>query len=113
MNGLIKEVAEDMGLPLFDIYTPYKEAVMKSGPNTYHVRRIDLEKVDKKYHEWLKPFTYDYTQKGRTRKVVLADDNSLDPILGRYKEWYYDHHPNLAGYHLIGFETVEFLKSNN
>lgn len=113
VNGLIKEVAEDMGLPLFDIYTPYKEAVMKSGPNTYHVRRIDLEKVDKKYHEWLKPFTYDYTQKGRTRKVVLADDNSLDPILGRYKEWYYDHHPNLAGYHLIGFETVEFLKSNN
>ena len=75
VNGLIKEVAEDMGLPLFDIYTPYKEAVMKSGPNTYHVRRIDLEKVDKKYHEWLKPFTYDYTQKGRTRKVVLADDN--------------------------------------
>lgn len=52
VNGLIKEVAEDMGLPLFDIYTPYKEAVMKSGPNTYHVRRIDLEKVDKKYHEW-------------------------------------------------------------
>ncbi len=22
VNGLIKEVAEDMGLPLFDIYTP-------------------------------------------------------------------------------------------
>lgn len=34
----------------------------------------------------------------------------LDPILGKYKAWYYDRHPNLAGYHLIGYETVEFLK---
>lgn len=107
VNGLIAEVAKDMELPQFDIYTPYKEAVMKSGPDTYHVRRIDLEKVDRK-----KPFTYDYTQKGKTRKVVMADDNILDPVLGRYKEWYYDHHPYLIGYHLIGFETVEFLKKD-
>lgn len=110
VNELIKSVAQEMNLTLFDIYTPYKNAVLKSGPDTYHVRRIDISKVDKKYHEWLKPFTYDYKQKGKTIKVVLADDNSLDPILGKYKAWYFDNHPNLAGYHLIGYETVEFLK---
>ena len=110
VNELITEVAQEMNLTMFDIYTPYKKAVVESGPDTYHVRRIELNKVDKKYHGWLKPYTYDYKQKGKNMKVVLADDNSLDPILGKYKAWYYDRHPNLAGYHLIGYETVEFLK---
>lgn len=112
VNELIKSVAQCMNLTLFDIYTPYKKAVLASGPNTYNVRRIELNKIDKKYHEWLKPFTYEYKQKGKSTLTVMADDNSLDPILGKYKAWYFDRHPNLAGYHIIGYETVEFLKKN-
>lgn len=47
VNELITEVAQEMNLTMFDIYTPYKKAVVESGPDTYHVRRIELNKVDK------------------------------------------------------------------
>jgi hypothetical protein len=45
---------------------------------------------------------------GKDPQVVVLD-NRLDAHLGHLPGWFDDRHPNLAGYHVIGDETVKFL----
>ena len=112
INGLIKKIAEDEGLPLFDLHTPYQKFLDENGPHSLNVRVVYVDQIDEGYHELLKPYTH--FRKGwsgrRSGDVVKMNDNLLDPLFGHIKGWYDDRHPNSAGYNLIAAETVKYLK---
>ena len=103
INGLIRKVAEEEKLALFDIYPRYAEA-LKHGPDMLNYRRYSLEKIPEKLREFAKP----YTTEGKDPSVVVLD-NRLDSHFGNLPGWYGDRHPNLAGYHVIADETAKFL----
>ncbi|MEO2027317.1 MAG: SGNH/GDSL hydrolase family protein [Fuerstiella sp.] len=100
INDLVRQVAEQEQLPVFDIYPRYA-AELKKGHNMLNYRRYPLGNVPQKYHEFVKPFVHG------DRVVVMA--NELDPILGHLPGWYSDRHPNLAGYNVIADETAKYL----
>lgn len=103
INDLVRRVASEEKLPLFDIYPRYYEE-LKKGPNMLNYRRFPLAKIPEKYREFVKPFVMNEKEP----KVVVMD-NRLDAHFGNLPGWYGDRHPNLAGYHVIGDETVKFL----
>jgi lysophospholipase L1-like esterase len=100
INDLVREVARDENLPVFDIYPRYAAELTK-GQNMLNYRRYPLEKVPEQYHNLVKPFVHG------DRVEVMA--NELDPILGHLPGWCGDRHPNLAGYNVIADETAEYL----
>ncbi len=100
INDLVRQVALNEKLAVFDIYPRYA-AELKNGPNMLNYRRYSLKKVPEQYHELVKPFV------SGTSVVVMA--NELDPILGHLPGWYADRHPNLAGYNVIAHETAKYL----
>ncbi len=102
INALVRQVATEEKLRLFDIYPRYA-AELEKGPNMLNYRRFPLAKVPEKYHEFLKPFV------SGTPPTVIVMDNRLDAHFGHLPGWFSDRHPNLAGYHVIGDETVKFL----
>ncbi len=102
MNRMIYEVSGKLELEVFDIYTPYQAHLDKYGQHSLNVRGMHLDSIPKKYHEMLKGNTILYRQKGGSYMRVREDDNRLDYLLGGYKEWFHDRHPNLAGYYLMG-----------
>jgi lysophospholipase L1-like esterase len=102
INGLIRQVATEEKLKLFDIYPRYA-AELEKGPNMLNYRRFPLAKIPEKYHEFVKPFI-----SGKPAMVVVMD-NRLDAHFGHLPGWFSDRHPNLAGYHVIGDETVKYL----
>ena len=105
INDLVRRVASEEKLPLFDIYPRYYEELQK-GPNMLNYRRFPLAKIPEKYREFVKPFVVD---KGNKESTVEVMDNRLDAHFGNLPNWYGDRHPNLAGYHVIGDETAKFL----
>ena len=100
VNKLIAKVAEDEKLPLFDVYTRYA-AELKNGQNMLNYRRYPLSKIPEQHREWVTPFV-------RGESVVVMD-NRLDAHFAGLPGWFGDRHPNLAGYHVIGDETANFL----
>ena len=100
INALIRQVAEDEKLPLFDVYTRYK-AELAQGQNMLNYRRYALERIPEAQREWLKPFV-------RGDSVVVMD-NRLDAHFRDLPGWFADRHPNLAGYHVIADETAKFV----
>ena len=100
INDLVRQVAEQENLAVFDIYPRYA-AELQHGPNMLNYRRYPLEKVPEKYHELVKPFVQGPS--------VVVMDNELDAILGNLPDWYSDRHPNLAGYNVIADETAKYL----
>ena len=100
MNSLIRQVAEQEQLDLFDIYPGYA-AALKQGPNMLNYRRYPVEKVPQQFQALVKP----YVHRGR----VEVMDNELDAVLGHLPGWYGDRHPNLAGYNVIASETSKYL----
>lgn len=105
INNLVRQVAEEEKLVLFDIYPRYA-AELKRGPDMLNYRRFPLAKIPEKYHELVKPFVFDV--KGREPSVEVMD-NRLDAHFSGLPGWFGDRHPNLAGYHVIGDETAKFL----
>lgn len=103
INELIKQVAVEEKLPLFDIHPRYS-AELEKGPNMLNYRRFPLAKVP----DALKPFATPYIYPGPEPQVVVMD-NRLDSHFGELPGWYSDRHPNLAGYHVIADETAKFL----
>jgi lysophospholipase L1-like esterase/nicotinamidase-related amidase len=103
INELIKTVAAEGKLTLFDIYPPYL-AQLKNGPNMLNYRRFALSKIPANLQQFAKP----YIQPGADPQVVVLD-NRLDAHFGHLPGWYGDRHPNLAGYHVIASETAKFL----
>lgn len=100
VNRLIRQVAEEEKLPLFDVYTRY-QAELAHGANMLNYRRYPLEKIPEAQREWLKPFVHGGS--------VVVMDNRLDAHFRDLPGWFGDRHPNLAGYHVIGDETARFL----
>lgn len=100
INDLVRQVADEEKLQVFDIYPRYA-AELEKGPNMLNYRRYPLEKVPGKYHELVKPFS--------DGPSVLVMANELDAILGHLPGWYGDRHPNLAGYNVVADETAKYL----
>lgn len=100
INDLVRRVAEEEKLEVFDMYDRYAGELAK-GPNMLNYRRYPLEKVPEKFHELVKPFV--------DGPSVIVMDNELDAILGHLPGWFGDRHPNLAGYNVIADETAKYL----
>lgn len=100
INALIRQVARDEKLTLFDVYTRYK-VELSSGANMLNYRRYALDKIPAEHRNWVKPFV-------RGDSIVVMD-NRLDAHFRELPGWFGDRHPNLAGYHVIGDETARFL----
>jgi lysophospholipase L1-like esterase len=103
INGLVRQVADEEKLDLFDIYPRYA-AELKRGPDMLNYRRFPLAKIPEKLRDLAKP----YVTEGKDPAVVVLD-NRLDAHFGNLPGWYGDRHPNLAGYHVIADETAKFL----
>ena len=103
INALIKQVAADEKLPLFDIAPRYL-AELKKGPDMLNYRRYSLAKIP----ENLRAFATPYIQPEADPKVVVLD-NRLDGIFGHLPGWTGDRHPNIAGYNVIADETAKWL----
>jgi len=103
INDLVKRIAREENLPLFDIHPRYA-AELEKGPNMLNYRRYPLSKVP----DALKPFAKAYLYPGSDPNIVVLD-NRLDARFGSLPGWYADRHPNLAGYHVIADETAKFL----
>ena len=118
MNDLVRQVAAEEKLTLFDIYPRYAQEQAK-GPNMLNYRRFPLGKIPAKYHDFVKPFVMpgrnpsgvqaDPAVAERNGPMVVVLDNRLDAHFGDLPGWFGDRHPNLAGYHVIGDETAKFL----
>ena len=104
LNDIIRKVAADEKLTLFDIVPRY-QAELKKGPNMLNYRRYQLSKVPDR----LKPFATPYLHTMSNEQWIVVMDNRLDPIFGELPGWYDDRHPNLAGYNVIADETAKFL----
>jgi lysophospholipase L1-like esterase len=103
INALIRQVAAQEKLGLFDIYPRYA-AELKEGANMLNYRRYALAKIPEK----LRAFAQPYVMAGPEATVVVLD-NRLDAHFGKLPGWFGDRHPNLAGYHVIADETAKFL----
>ena len=101
MNKMILEVSSEEDLEVFDIFTPYAKQ-LENGPNMLNYRRFPLQDIPAKYREWVAPRVHG------DRVVVM--DNELDALFGDLPGWFNDRHPNLAGYHVIAVETVQYLR---
>ena len=100
INDLIRQVARDEKLEVFDIYPRYA-AELEKGFNMLSYRRFSLEKIPEKY----RPLIEDRVIGG---KVVIMD-NEFDALFGNLPGWFSDRHPNLAGYNVIADETAKYL----
>lgn len=96
----IKQGADEVKLPVFDLYTRYK-AELAHGENMLNYRRYALDKIPEAHREWLQPFVHGGS--------VVMMDNKLDAHFSQLPGWFGDRHPNLAGYHVIGDETAKHL----
>ncbi len=103
INALVKQIAKDEKLTLFDIAPRYL-AELKKNPDGLNYRRFPLSKIP----ENLRPFATPYIQPGTDPSVVVLD-NRLDGIFGHIPGWAGDRHPNLAGYNVIADETAKWL----
>jgi hypothetical protein len=103
INDLVRQVASEEKLDVFDIYPRYATEQAK-GPNMLNYRRYPLAKIPEKLRELAKP----YVTEGKDPAVVVLD-NRLDAHFGNLEGWYADRHPNLAGYHVIADETARYL----
>lgn len=100
INDLVRQVARDEKLEVFDIYPRYA-AELERGPNMLNYRRYPLESIPEKHREWMKP-------RVRSGKVEIMD-NEFDALFGHLPGWFSDRHPNLAGYNVIADETAKYL----
>ncbi len=100
INDLVRKVAEDEKLPLFDLYTRYK-AELAHGANGLNYRRYGIDRIPEQHRAWVQPFIHG--------GYVVVMDNRLDAHFRELPGWFGDRHPNLAGYHVIGDETAKYL----
>jgi lysophospholipase L1-like esterase len=103
INTLVKQVATEEKLPLFDIYPLYDAALKKFGPNALNYRRNLLTMIPEADRESVKQYVT-----GDPPTIEILDD-SLDARFGNIRGWYHDRHPNDKGYNVIGEETAKYL----
>ena len=100
INQLIRQVAEQEKLQLFDVYTRYASE-LTHGQNMLNYRRYALDKIPEQHRQWVQPHVLSGS--------VVVMDNRLDAHFRELPGWFGDRHPSLAGYHVIGEETARFL----
>ena len=105
INDLVRRVAEEEKLTLFDLYPRYA-AEQAKGTNMLNYHRYPLAKVPENLRAVATPYITDFASKEPT---VVVMDNRLDAIFGQLPGWFGDRHPNLAGYNVIASETAKFL----
>ena len=105
INDLVRRVAEEEKLTLFDIYPRYA-AEQAKGSNMLNYRRYALSKVPENLRAIATPYIADPAGKDPT---IVVMDNRLDAVFGHLPGWFGDRHPNLAGYNVIASETAKFL----
>lgn len=103
INTVIRQIAEEEKLTLFDIAPRYL-AELKKAPDMLNYRRYALSKIP----EALRPLATPYVMPGADPQVVVLD-NRLDGVFGHLPGWTNDRHPNLAGYNVIADETAKWL----
>jgi lysophospholipase L1-like esterase len=103
INNLIRAVASEEKLTLFDIYPLYAVA-LKRGPDMLNYRAYPLSKIP----DNLRSIAQRYVNAEADPKVVVLD-NRLDAIFGHLPGWFRDRHPNIAGYNVIATETAKVL----
>ncbi|MEN9635928.1 MAG: hypothetical protein RL077_4332 [Verrucomicrobiota bacterium] len=106
INDLVRRVAEEEMLPLFDLYPLYATEQAK-GLNMLNYRRYALSKVPENLRALATPYIAD--PRGKDPTIVVMD-NRLDAIFGHLPGWFSDRHPNLAGYTVIATATAKFLQ---
>jgi len=100
INDLVRQVARDEMLEVFDIYPRYA-AELEKGFNMLNYRRYKLENIPEKYRPMVE---------GRViGGSVVIMDNEFDALFGHLPGWFSDRHPNLAGYNVIADETAKYL----
>jgi lysophospholipase L1-like esterase len=105
INDLVRRVAEEEKLTLFDLYPRYA-AELARGPNMLSYRRYALAKMPENLRALAMPYISDPAAKDPT---IIVMDNHLDAIFGHLPGWFADRHPNLAGYNVIASATAKFL----
>jgi lysophospholipase L1-like esterase/nicotinamidase-related amidase len=103
INAVVKQLAAEEKLPLFDIAPRYL-AELSKGPDMLNYRRYSLAKIP----EPLRALATPYVQPGDDPQVIVLD-NRLDGLFGHLPGWAGDRHPNLAGYNVIADETAKWL----
>src|SRR5579872_5368761 len=78
INKLIRQVADDEKLALFDVYTRY-QAELAHGASMLNYRRYALEKIPDAQREWLKSFVHGGS--------VVVMDNRLDAHFRNLPGW--------------------------
>lgn len=103
INKVVKQVAAEEKLTLFDIAPRYL-AELRKNPDGLNYRRFSLSKIP----ENLRPLATPYVVPGTEPQVVVMD-NRLDGLFGHIPGWAGDRHPNLAGYNVIADETAKWI----
>jgi len=101
INDQVRAVAAEEKVAFLDQHAPYA-AELKNGPHMLSYRRVALKAIPKKYHALIPPDAI----KGDTVAIM---DNVLDIHFADVPNWFADHHPNLAGYHVIGKQIAGYL----
>ena len=107
INNMVKQLAEEEKLELFDVYPEYKKALKMHGANSMNVRFYPLSDIPEDYKEVAIPYS-SYVQ-WKEKDMVRVLTTELDPIFGNLEGWYNDRHPNPMGYRLLALETVNYL----
>jgi len=107
INNMVKQLAEEEKLELFDVYPEYKKALKMHGANSMNVRFYPLSDIPEDYKEVAIPYS-SYVQ-WKEKDMVRVLTTELDPIFGNLEGWYNDRHPNPMGYRLLALETINYL----
>ena len=107
INNMVKQLAEEEKLELFDVYPAYKKALEIHGENSMNVRFFPLSDIPEDYKEVALPYASYVEWKATDMVRVLTTE--LDPIFGNLDGWYNDRHPNPMGYRLLALETVNYI----
>ena len=105
INDLVRRIAEEEKLPIFDLYPGYAAALAKGG-DMLNYRRYALSKVPENLRAIATPYVSDPAGKDPT---IVVMDNRIDAIFGHLPGWFSDRHPNLAGYNVIAAATAKWL----
>lgn len=104
INDCIREVAAAEKLPLLDTYSRCIEETQIQGPHALTLRYLSsLDPISEKLRALIPKHSIIYGNN------ICVLDNSLDVHFRDVPGWFSDHHPNLAGYHVIADEIATYL----